>query len=112
MPFEVTLGDDATQILAQRQASLDQALAQVSDVMGRHNAAIAGVDELRAETRKTLAEVIAREVQIADNAEQIQEASVSIVALARHVRKLFAAAIASPVVIEVLIHLPGWLRHA
>jgi hypothetical protein len=112
MPFEVTLGDDATRILAQRQASLDQALAQVADVMGRHNVAIAGVDELAAETRKTLAEIIAREVQIADNAEEIQQAAVSIVGLARHVRKLFVAAIASPVVVEALIHLPGWLRHA
>lgn len=69
-------------------------------------------DEWMAKADKTLAEVTARETQIGDQATEIQEAAKSIMALARHVRRLFVAAIASPVVVEALIHLPGWLRHA
>lgn len=84
MPFEILMGDDA------------------------HGAARARTVALE----KMQADLTAWETQIGDQATEIQEAAVSIVVLARHVRRLFVAAIASPVVVEALIHLPGWLRHA
>lgn len=97
MPFQIFMGDDAERHI--------QAMANGESVR-------AELAEREARAAKRLAELTARETQIGDRADEIQEAAKSIVRLARHVRRLFVLAIASPVVVEALIHLPGWLRHA
>lgn len=71
-PFEVHLGDNAELEMAQRQASLDQALAQARKVIDHHDNAVANIEAWaggfkdEAEQVRTLIGQVERDIDLWD----------------------------------------------